>query len=495
MKQSQRVAKNLSFSTLGNSLSAALQMGAVLIVARALPVEQFAVYSLTVAFASVLQRAGDMGVGSILMRDLAVKPENTGQLLGAALSLAWIFVIIVGAGMAVVIPFLHLTREVKLATGLMGLSGLIGFQAGYYGSVIRSQEDNEFHALGFIIYGLAVFVLTLAAAATHSWSVLIGVSLACVLANVIQVLFFRWVVIRRYERPRMRVDFRLWKYLLANSVPVGVSTMTRTLGDQSDIFILTWLTNLRDTGLYSGPFKLATSLRFVPQPVMFVLFPLYSRAAVEAGGKAEFRDIYERILKILILISFPLAVLFFAAPRPLTIGFFGKRYIDGAPVMRLMSMAVWLFFVESVFPMLLTSLHEQKFLLSSTSAALALRVVLNVALTWMLGMYGPCWSIALSETALLISWIAKLWRLGYKLPVVNLLWRPCVASLLMGAILYYANAHSLPFLALAAFFSGLLYLLVTIKLGAVSDDERQMAREGLNFLRPFLAELSFQKKQ
>jgi O-antigen/teichoic acid export membrane protein len=303
------------------------------------------------------------------------------------------------------------------------------------------------------------------------------------------------VVIHRYQRPRIRLDVPRWKYLLANSVPVGVSAVTRTLGDQSDLFILSWLTNLRATGLYSGPFKLATTLRFVSQPIMIVLFPIYSRVAATPDGKTEFREIYERLFKALILAAFPLAVLFFAAPRPLVIGFFGRRYVDAVPVMRLMSMAAWLFFVGSAFPILLTSLHEQKFLLSSTSVGLALRVVLNVVLTWMLGMYGPCWSITLSETAVLIWWIARLWSLGYGLPVVNLLWRPCVGSLLMGAILYYSNPHSLPFLALAALFSGALYLAVTVKLGALSDEEQEMVREGLNFMRPFLAEFSLQKKQ
>jgi O-antigen/teichoic acid export membrane protein len=493
VKESQRLVKNLSFSTVGNVLSSLLQLGAVIIVARALPVEQFAIYSLLVAFASMLQRAGDMGVGAILVRDLAVKPENTGKLLGAALSLAWTFVIAVAAGMAVVIPLLHLSSEVKLAAAFMGLSGLMGFQAGYLGAVIRSQEDNEYHALGYTIYGLAVFVLVLIAA--HSWSVLVSVALACFVANIIQVLFFRWVVNRRYGQTRMRVDFPLWKYLLKNSIPVGVSSLTRTAGDQSDIFILSWLTNLRATGLYSGPFKVTASLRFVPQPVMFVLSPIYSRVAAAPDGKTEFRDLYERILKALIVIAFPLAVIFFAAPHTLTVGFFGRRYVDAAPVMRLMSMAIWLFFVESAFPMLLTSLNQQKFLLSSMSSALALRVVLNVFLTWRLGMYGPCWAIVLSETTLLIVMIGKLWSLGYQLPVMSLLWRPCVGSLLMGAILFYWNPHSLPFLTLAVLFAGALYLAITVKLGAVSDDEREMAREGLNFLRPFLAELSLQKKQ
>jgi O-antigen/teichoic acid export membrane protein len=493
VKQSQRVVKNLSASTVGNVLSSLMQLGAVVIVARALPVEQFAVYSMTVAFASVLQRSGDMGIGSILVRDLAVKPENTGKLLGAALTLAWLFVIAVAAIMAVVIPFLHLSGEVKLATALMGLSGLMGFQAGYYGAVIRSQEDNEFHALGYVIYGLAVFILVLLAA--HSWSVLVSVSLACLLANIIQMLFFRWVVVQRYERLQIGVNFALWKYLLANAVPVGLSTLGRTVGDQSDIFVLSWLTNLRDTGLYSGAFKVVTALRFVTQPVMFVLFPLYSRAAIGSKGKAEFRDIYERVLKALILIAFPLAVIFFATPRALVVGFFGSRYVDAAPVMRLMSMAVWIFFVESAFPMLLTSLHQQGILLSSTGAALVLRVVLNLVLTWRLGIIGPCWAIALSETALLVYWIVRLWNQGYRLPVVDLFWRPCIASLLMGAILYYSHAHSIPLRAMVVLLSGALYCVVTVKLGAVSKDERELAREGLNFLRPFLAELSFQKKQ
>src|SRR5208283_4076064 len=85
VKTSQRVAKNVLLGGLGTAISSALQFAAVLIIARILSVDQFGIYALQIAFVTILQQAAEMGIGSILIRDLAIKPDDLVTLFGAAL--------------------------------------------------------------------------------------------------------------------------------------------------------------------------------------------------------------------------------------------------------------------------------------------------------------------------------------------------------------------------------------------------------------------------
>ena len=88
MKQSQRIAKNALAGGLSISVGGLLQLGTVVLVARHVSVADFGAFSFMIACEFVVFRLADCGISNILMRDLAVQPELTSDLLGAALSWA-----------------------------------------------------------------------------------------------------------------------------------------------------------------------------------------------------------------------------------------------------------------------------------------------------------------------------------------------------------------------------------------------------------------------
>jgi O-antigen/teichoic acid export membrane protein len=481
VKVSQRVIKNVLLGGLGTAISSALQIAAVLIIARLLHATQFGVYSLIVAFVTVLQVVGEAGLGSIIIRDLAITPQNLGELFGAVLSLEWVIFFVVVL-MGPIVLLLHLTLVVAVSTLLMGLSGLLCIRAILYGALLRSQEDHELQALGFVLFGLVQFALVVAVAKWHLG--LVGVSATYVVANAVQVLFYRRIVIRRYERPKLQWDMALWKSLLTNSVPIGAATSGRALGEQTDFISLSWFTNIRTVGLYSGPYKIVAALRFLPQPLVYALFPLYSRAAGVGGSKREFGEIYERTIRTLLIAAMPLAVLFLSVPRVLVVGLLGSHYVESAPAMQRLGIVAMLVFVGTPFPALLTALAEQRFLLLSTAVAAGLRAAANVTLVPFFGVNGACWAVTLSEAVLLSLWVSRLWAVGFPLPLAQLLWRPALGSLIISGILHYSHVQSLSSLALVGALCGILYLALIVNLGAFSEAEIRIAREGISFFKP-----------
>src|SRR5205085_8074125 len=107
-------------------------------------------------FAFALQRMADMGMTNILMRDMAVEPWRLAELTGGALSLSWVIVLVCTFLMLAAIPILPFDRSIGLLTAIMGLGGLLQFQVNCYGSALRSQEDNELHAAGFMLHKICL---------------------------------------------------------------------------------------------------------------------------------------------------------------------------------------------------------------------------------------------------------------------------------------------------------------------------------------------------
>jgi len=123
------------------------------LVARRVTVVEYGTYSFILAFALFFQMLADSGLSTILIRELAVAPEKMGEILGAALALVWIMTFAIAALMAPIILLLPYAREVKMLMALMGVATLTQFHSACYAAVLRSQEENEFNALGLLDVG------------------------------------------------------------------------------------------------------------------------------------------------------------------------------------------------------------------------------------------------------------------------------------------------------------------------------------------------------
>jgi O-antigen/teichoic acid export membrane protein len=119
-------------------------------------------------------------------------------------------------------------------------------------------------------------------------------------------------------------------------------------------------------------------------------------------------------------------------------------------------------------------------------------VGLNFALIPFYGYMGPCIAFFVSETVMLFIWASKLSRLGFHLGLVKVVWRPFVASGCIGVALYLIKGVSLLWLIPATLVALVIYLAILLILGAFSNSDLKLAKEGLGFLQPFLAKWSGQ---
>jgi len=484
MNQSQRITKNLFAGGLSTALGGVLQLAAIVIIARGVKVSDFGAYSLMLSFAFVLERMADSGLNSILMRDMAVAPERVSELLGGALTLTVPYILAASLVMVAIIPFFHFDLRFSILTAIMGFARLEHVFIGCYGAVLLSREDYELHAIGFVLHKLVLLALVLAALMLGTG--LDGVVIAHALSIIPPWILFHWLVVTRYARPKLKFDLKLWKYLIRESIPLGGTSVLRLIAEQADVMVLGAIAGTVAAGLFSGPSRMANGLRYFPQALVIALFPMYSRKAADSSSQGDLSVAYQRGVKAFVVMGFPLALVFLARPEVLTVSLLGAKYQPAIPAMRLMGVTVWLIFASAPYLLLMTALGLQRFLFVSTAAALALRLALDVALVPRMGFLGPCVAMNVSEGLLLAAWVVCMWRAGYPLSLFEMLWRPCVATALMWALLRVIGTHSLAVLAPVFVVAFALYLGILYLLGAFSEAEIAQFREGMRFVRPFI---------
>jgi len=261
--------------------------------------------------------------------------------------------------------------------------------------------------------------------------------------------------------------------------------MLRQLAMQIDIFVLGLMTNMNTVGLFGGPYRLSWSLRMIPQTLALPLYPLYSRTA--HFSPSRFGEVYRQSLKFFVLISIPFAAFFVAWSKPVLTLALGARFLPALPAMQLLGLGLIPFFISTLFQYLFAALDAQKSFFVMTAIGSSLRVVLLLSLIPSFHFVGPAIAFFCAEVLTVGLWIYQLYKLGYPAHLVNILWRPIAAGLVMGVILYSLLDAPVLWQVGGAFLALLAYGLGLLVLRTFSSEEIHQAREGMAFVSPFVA--------
>jgi O-antigen/teichoic acid export membrane protein len=131
-------------------------------------------------------------------------------------------------------------------------------------------------------------------------------------------------------------------------------------------------------------------------------------------------------------------------------------------------------------------LDRQKLFLINTCVGSTLRLLLLVALIPSFGFVGPSIAFVCAETVVVTLWMTQLARLGFSAHFFSVAWRPVIAGAAMGWLLYATRNVRFPDALLPAVLSLLAYGGLLLVLRTFSPEELQHAREGVNFVSPFI---------
>jgi len=485
MKQSQRIVKNSIIGIAAGVIGGLVFLATTVAIARNphVSIAEFGEYQWVLAFAMIAQLVADSGLPQMMIREIAKDPECVGKIVGVAAALIWVISLVVCLLVGIVALFLPYHTDVKIALVLMTFATLSVFHAAGYSAVLRAFEDNELNYLGFILQKILLFSLILTM--LHFRTGLVGFVVAHLVSNVILWNFYHILVSRFYTKVKLQVDLPLWKELFLTALPTGGGVMLRQLALNIDIFILGIMTkNMTTVGLFGGPYRLSWSLRMIPQTLSLPLYPLYSRTA--HFSPARFGDVYRQSLKFFTLISVPVATFFMAWSKPLLTLALGQRFLPALPAMQMLGLGLIPFFISTIFQYIFNALDAQKSFFISTLIGSVLRVILLVTLIPKYNFVGPAIAFVCAEVVTVGMWVYQVQKLGYPAHMVNMLWRPIVAGVVMASVLVLSLNAPLIWQLVGAVLSILSYGAVLFALRTFSREEIHQAREGIAFVSPFV---------
>ncbi len=440
-----------------------------LVLARWLGAAGYGVYGTIGALVTVAAAVVELGMGVIVVREVAKRPRSAGHFLAATLTLQPVLAVVAYGALQLAAWRLGFDSEMRTLLALAAASLLINALGNICHNQLIAAERMGLPAAISVIHVLSL--VGLAATALWMGSGLWGLYIATLAAGVLRSGLY-WVALLRTGRAAVGpLDRTTVRELFRNGLPLAVMSFLSLCCMHIDKVIAAALIGTRTAGYLAAAFVISFGvMELLNTTVLVTLLPLMSRFAEESE-----EGLYRVIGKLSLLtmaLGLPVAILISLLATPLSAWFFGSRFLPTADALRILIWYTCLAMLANVFSQALIVQNRQKQLMFFRTAGLVLAVTLNLALLPRLGVVGAAMATLISEALVLTLMIGS-----FKLPAgwwrriqIGLFRLALATSGLAAAVWCLRGVHPV-FAALAGV---PIYAVLVYASGAIGAEERNL---------------------
>jgi O-antigen/teichoic acid export membrane protein len=372
MAVARKIAYNVAFGSVAKVFSTILALVSIGFITRYLGKEGFGNYATVLAFLSFFASIADLGLYSIVTREISRPKANESKIIGNIFALRVFASILILLISPAIIWFLDYPIEVK--RGILIAVASFVFSSSYQvlNGVFQKNLAMDKVATGELIgKAIQVSVIILAIKLQLGFDWIIGALFLNMLANFLIILFWS----RKFITFKMEFDFKYWKLFLKESFSVGVGAMIVFVYFKMDTIMLSWMKTSADVGIYNVAYKVLENLTFFPAMIIGLILPIMSNTILH--DKFRFKDISDKTFKFFVLVTTPLVIgtLFLAKDIVSLIG--GGQFFESAVVLKILVFAIVAIFFGTFFINILIAANLQKKLMPIYGAAAIFNVAAN----------------------------------------------------------------------------------------------------------------------
>lgn len=387
------ILKQSSWLFMAQAVARIISFFYIIFLARSLGVDDFGLYTVALAYFSIISAFADFGFNRFLIRevakDKAAAPDLICNIVILRLAITSIFFAIFSlilylfdpdkmrvsltllATLAILPQSVALTLDgVFIAIQKLKISGLTilftGFSTAFLGFFLVSAGFGAFGGVNALLLGQMIYV---------------GILIIVLRKNKILKL--------------THVNKETIKKVILGSLPYGMLGVLGLLYFRIDTILLSYLRGSFETGIYSAGYKFLEAVTFIPAGFSAALFPVLSRLHIH--DKDSIAKLYFKSLKVMLGFGI-VTLLAFILILPTVIRVFLPNYISSISVVLILSLSIPFMFahVPAVSVLFSTEKYLKKILTLSV-ITLLFNIVLNLILIPQYGFIGAAWVTLASE--------------------------------------------------------------------------------------------------
>lgn len=463
MSKTKKIASNTIISTTARVISLGLALIIVALMTRHLQKGGYGNYTTVIAYLTTFTALANLGLYNLLLRDISRKGADEVEIASNIFTfrLASLALITpVAIGIAFLLPY---GFEVKIGIAITGVS-----------AVLLSLNQVLMPIFQKYLQMIKVAIAEVLSRAAQLGLVFLGVKLNYGLLYFLAILVganflgfaIQFFYARRLVPFRLKVDIPKWKSILKKALPIGIGVIFTIIYFKVDTVMLSLIKEPEAVGIYGLSYKVLENLIFFPAMFVGLVTPLLSKYAFQK--RDDFKRVFQKALDFIIIVLVPACtgIILLALPIVQILG--GEGFRASAQVLRILSVAIGLIFLASIFGNSAIVLKKQVQSAWAHFAGAVLNVGANLYFIPKFSYFGAATTTVITELLVTILLFFIIKRAYNWQPNFSMFVRTIGAVLPMAAYLYYFQGWNL---AVNIAIGALIYFVFLYLFGGISKED------------------------
>ncbi len=361
--------------------------------ARVLGVADFGLYTVALAYFSIISSFADFGFNRYLIREVARDKAKAPELLWNIVMLRLTLTsILFAAFSAVLYSFDNDSMRVGV-TALATLAVLPQAAALTFDAIFVAIQKLQFSATALFISSLTTALIGFFLVGNGFGP--IGAVDALILGQGIYAVTLLVFLYRHKRFVLSTVHLDIIKKIIVGSLPYGLLGILGLLYFRIDTILLSYLRGNFETGIYGASYKFLEAIIFIPGAFGAAIFPTLAKLHDE--NRKEMKKLYYKSLKLMGGMGMILFLAYFLI-LPEIIRFFLPNYLPAIESIRVLSIAIpFIFLATPGVQVLFSSDKYLKTVILFSVLMLGFNVLLNLIFIPVYGYLAAAWITVASE--------------------------------------------------------------------------------------------------
>jgi O-antigen/teichoic acid export membrane protein len=392
-----KIFRNFAYLTTGRLVGDLIVFLFFIVLARTFGQEGLGQYSFAMALTSILVVFSDFGIFNLSVKDISRQDEaSIAEYYGRLLSLRLMLVLSVLFLLAVALPFLPFTTELKLTILLIGTYQVVLTLVDGFSAVFIARESMH-------ISGLLDCSLRVTAAVGGIAIILLGGSLLWAIATLpivtlLHVSIAYALTVRRFGVRPARIGPARMRQLLHDALPFAQRSLLALLASRIALVFIGFMLGEAAAGVFNAAYRIIFVLLFVTNFAGLSLFPVASH--LHATAREELKALYCNSLAITLLVGLPMGAGIWLIANDLIVLLYGEEFAPSAGVLIWLAWLIPVGFLRSIMEAFLMATDRQKTVTRCYFYVACLGMVLHTAFPWVLGVEGSAIAALIAEILL-----------------------------------------------------------------------------------------------
>lgn len=387
------IFKQASFLFFSQALTRVIGFFYTIFLANSLGVLDFGLYSVALAYFSIISAVCDFGFNRFLVREIAKEGNRSWEVIWNVLMLRLTIVAVLFALFSAVLYSLDMDKIRVSVVLLASLSVLPQAIALTFDGIFIGLQKLQFSAI-------ASFVLSIVTVFFGVFLMKVGFGVygpvnALLLGQIIYAVVLGYFIYKHQGFKLSSVTTYIIKKALWGSLPYGILAIMGLMYFKIDTVLLSYIRGNFETGIYSAGYKFLEALVFIPNALTFALFPAFAKLHEE--NSVKIKPLFLKSTAVMFLVGCLITVLYFLT-LPLVIGIFLPKFRSSIDVIKILSLSIPFMFIHIPASAVLTSSDKYlKQVILLSLIPLVFNILLNLIFIPQHGFLAASWITVASD--------------------------------------------------------------------------------------------------